>query len=317
MDVTGCDPNVTGCDKFVTVTPFKPLQGEDSSDPSTLYNSIQIKSIRSDRVAAADAEATGAIEQGGSLNSEPAPEVAPSQPIPDQKTASELPTGSEGVNVPPAGEKKKRKKQRGETSATPQQYPEEFAQAFKRYCNICDRYGASEGCPRRASRKWDELIRSGKSVDDMAGRGLDAFEAACAFKAGKNGGACAGIPHFENYLTGSKNHETPYWQTSLDWQARQQEKRSTGRATGRATGQSAGLHWSETGAWQEPKNDLGDDISLITVLWGELGLSWDDDRVRVWMMNAQNMHPFPAGQAISRLPDWVVRKFAHDLRLSK
>jgi len=128
-------------------------------------------------------------------------------------------TGSE--STVPVG----RSNRRGETKYRPENHPDEFAESFKEYCALCDEHGADAGCPKAAAAAWDKMIKSGSTVDEIAGSGLRAFIAACAYKAQKGGGKCGGIPHFVRYIRGSKDHPTPYWRTALDWQDRMRDRK--------------------------------------------------------------------------------------------
>lgn len=105
--------------------------------------------------------------------------------------------------------------------SAPQYFAEEFWQAWDRYCAFCDDVGADEGFSDIAARVWDRQIEAGISVDEMAGRGMDAYFEAKKAKASRNGGQYIGVPRFENYL-GAR--PTPYWKQALQWKERSQSR---------------------------------------------------------------------------------------------
>ncbi|MBD1864200.1 MULTISPECIES: hypothetical protein [Trichocoleus] len=103
----------------------------------------------------------------------------------------------------------------------PQYFAEEFWKAWERYCEFCDEVGADEGFSEIAARVWDKQIEAGVSVDDMVGRGMDAYIEGKKLKAGRNGGQYIGVPRFENYL-GAR--PMPYWKQALEWKDRHESR---------------------------------------------------------------------------------------------
>lgn len=103
----------------------------------------------------------------------------------------------------------------------PQYFAEEFWKAWERYFEFCDQVGADEGFSEIAARVWDKQIEAGVSVDDMAGRGMDAYIEGKKLKASRNGGQYIGVPRFENYL-GAR--PMPYWKQALEWKDRHESR---------------------------------------------------------------------------------------------
>lgn len=153
------------------------------------------------------------------------PEIAePSTPGQIESEPVNITQSTEEGSSAPKNSKKRKTGKRGTTTAEPQHEPEAFREACVRFCEIADQYGASVGCFKTAAVQWDRQIEAGATVDDLAGQGMEAFAEACAYKARLNRGVCTGIPHFCRYLSGSRQHPTPYWQVSLAWKQRQLAK---------------------------------------------------------------------------------------------
>jgi hypothetical protein len=80
-----------------------------------------------------------------------------------------------------------------------------------------------------------------------------------------------------------------------------------------------GIHWSESGSWENPPSDLSEEFALFKIHWSRLELGWKNPAFLEWIEKAQALQAFRWDNysSLHTLPDWAVAKLAHDLSNTK
>jgi hypothetical protein len=186
--------------------------------------------------------------------------------------------------------------------SVPKNHSEEFEAWWNSYYTFCVDTQNSAGKRYEAVAVWDELAELQIPLADILA-GSDYYIRAKRRQYEVKGEAI-GVPHGVRFLRNDK------WKEALDYVRRQQQ--------GRAIEQPS-LHFCE---WSEFESvDLEthqQSINTIRAMWQALGLTWRDPRWLDWLKKAQLLRFFEFGESsgFHHLPQWAVRKLAHDLERS-
>jgi hypothetical protein len=125
------------------------------------------------------------------------------------QSESNIPSGSDQRST---GTKKKQPKNKA------LDYAPEFETWWKGWTAFCKKAGLSRGAMGDKSEawlKWQSLISSGRSVDEI-NRGTEAYYAQADAEAQRNRHRYTRPPHACRFLAGKEGHQTPYWLEALE-----------------------------------------------------------------------------------------------------